>query len=117
MSHTPGPWHVNAYDQNTAIVYAHTGHPTTPIVNIATATDANARLIAAAPDLLKELIATRAILDAVESHCKNDAGLRGLDHADEGRQVRHGLQLFLATPSAAIAKATLSTKQSGASHG
>jgi hypothetical protein len=50
--HTLGPWHVTAYDQNTALVYAHTGHAATPITNVCTATEANARLIAAAPELL-----------------------------------------------------------------
>lgn len=66
----------------------------------------NAALIGAAPDLLRELIAARVVLEAIENHCKNEAGLRGIDHADEGRRIRHGLQLLLAEPSPAIAKAT-----------
>lgn len=74
--------------------------------------EATALRCAAAPDLLRELMAYRAIMEAIESHCKNDAGLRGLDHADEGRRIRHGLQLLLAEPSAAIAKAT-SAQRSG----
>lgn len=54
---------------------------------------------------MKELIATRAALEAIEAHCVNERGLQGIDHADEGRRIRAGIQALLAAPSA-ITKAT-----------
>lgn len=127
MSFTPGPWSVWKNPSKTQtgegirhMLDVHQGTPDNygrAIANVISGGPhaksheydevmANARLIAAAPELLRELIAARTILEAIEDHCKNEAGLKGIDHADEGRRIRHGLQLFLAEPSAAIAKAT-----------
>lgn len=49
--HTPGPWHV--YSRNSLCVESATGN--IALVNLARASEADARLIAAAPDLLAAL--------------------------------------------------------------
>ena len=48
-SHTPGPWHV--YERNSLCIESAAGN--IALVNLARASEADARLIAAAPDLLK----------------------------------------------------------------
>lgn len=81
----------------------------------------NANLVAAAitalPALLDELerktkaleasetLARSAIiiLSAIELHCINEAGLTGIDHADEGKRIRRGLQGFIGTDEAQAA--------------
>jgi hypothetical protein len=52
-------------------------------------------------ELRAELVAARVILEQIEAHCVNGRGLAGIDHADDGRRLRAGLQAFLATPSSA----------------
>ncbi len=53
--------------------------------------------------LHRELLAARVILEQIEAHCANGRGLAGIDHADDGRRLRAGLQAFLATPSSSAA--------------
>lgn len=58
--HTPGPWHVSGEDVGRAQHYLHIGAKSSPMVlasmnEIHTNTPANARLIAAAPELLEAL--------------------------------------------------------------
>lgn len=43
-----------------------------------------------------ELLSLRVALEAIEAHCVNERGLRGIDHADEGRRIRAALQAILA---------------------
>ncbi len=59
--------------------------------DVATINAPDARLIAAAPELLDAL-------EALERHCRNEGGLIGSAHATEGQRVRKQVQ-------AAIAKA------------
>lgn len=33
-------------------------------------------------------------IDGIEAHCRNDAGLKGEDHAADGRRVRHAMNLL-----------------------
>lgn len=63
--HTPGPWHIAEYGMNKDGTPKHYGivHGDITIANLGTSTnknakemDANARLIAAAPDLLEALL-------------------------------------------------------------
>ena len=42
------------------------------------------------------------VIDGIEAHCRNDAGLKGDDHAADGRRVRHAMNL-----AAEIARPTL----------
>ncbi len=65
MAYTPGPWHVGP---NGARIYA-TGGQTVAVVN--RLNDANAPLIAAVPDLLDALNATRRELERI--HRQGDA--------------------------------------------
>lgn len=64
-SHTPGPWLVNQYRHLNSIVWID-GPDRTKIATMANNKDrANARLIAAAPELLEELKACVEELEAV----------------------------------------------------
>lgn len=65
MSHTPGPWSATKHDESCG--YWHVDSPGTAMGGVATcystasgSTEANARLIAAAPDLLAALVAMLA---------------------------------------------------------
>ena len=67
--HTPGPWHINTMETVQATIHAHRGHVATVSrgsMNEVSADEieANARLIAAAPDLLAALEQCLPILDA-----------------------------------------------------
>lgn len=69
LRHTPGPWHVSAWGDTRVVVrsdaipfVADCGRDTLPWVH------ANARLIAAAPDMLKALIlAEEALVEGARS--------------------------------------------------
>jgi len=71
--HTPGPWHINTMETVQATIHAHRGHVATVSrgsMNEVSADEieANARLIAAAPELLAALesIARGSIVDVGE---------------------------------------------------
>jgi hypothetical protein len=111
---TPGPWKVfqapSNFQKGKLFVRPDVGE--TPICIVGSDRHhrvrwANAHVLAAAPELLNELIATRAVLEAIEAHCVNERGLQGIDHADEGKRIRAALQAILAAPTA-ITKATRS---------
>jgi len=104
--HTPGPWvaeccerlNLGSYENYTAITLPGFSGltpialvPTHERAHTARERDANARLDAAAPEMLEALL-------ALEAHCINEDGLKGAAHADDGRRVRNLVR-------AAIAKA------------
>jgi hypothetical protein len=67
--HTPGPWEIGDYDEELQAVRIRAGGfvPLTPAVALAAGLDkpraySNARLIAAAPELLEALIQVRAAM-------------------------------------------------------
>ena len=67
QTHTPGPWKVNETVQMTSSVYIFADRNFACVYDEwqdRSIMDANARLIAAAPDLLEALKATWAVLDA-----------------------------------------------------
>lgn len=43
------------------------------------------------------------VIDGIEAHCRNDAGLKGEDHADDGRRVRHAANLAAESARQALA--------------
>lgn len=69
--HTPGPWHFS-YEDAEFFIYApitdeRTGHPTTAIAQTYHNPSAhNARLIAAAPELLEALLATLPFIEHMD---------------------------------------------------
>ena len=81
--HTPGPWGIKTTETGTKAVFssstgawvAHT------VRSLSSTQDANARLIAAAPDLLEAL---NRVLPQYEALLK-DCGLRSLGTADQAR--------------------------------
>ena len=92
--HTPGPWIVQGPNIATAgtdtqplgYVIAHCLNPYAGATGAADRVEANARLIAAAPDLLTELRKARAALkerldELIESHTNPETGLI-TDNAD-----------------------------------
>lgn len=64
IKHTPGPWTVKWLDVSHAMIYDASGMNVVPrmIAERGAPTEANARLIAAAPDLLSEIERLRAAL-------------------------------------------------------
>lgn len=53
--HTPGPWHIARFDATTVEIRSERGLIVAEVGNTSTEDDANARLIAAAPELLSAL--------------------------------------------------------------
>lgn len=79
IKHTPGPWVVDPEDARFVIAPDPDGDEPWQIARAAEfagpgeATIPNARLIAAAPDLLRELIEARAELEAYELEATGEA--------------------------------------------
>jgi hypothetical protein len=65
-----------------------------------------ARLITAAPALVEALTSAAVMLEAIEAHCVNERGLRGADHAEDGRRVRAAAQALMPELRAALSLAT-----------
>ena len=63
MNHTPGPWHIR-HNRVTVAVLADNGDYVTENVRSHGNQEADARLIAAAPDLLEAAIAARGLIEA-----------------------------------------------------
>lgn len=95
--HTPGPWAV--FQANGAApIYVQASPRKERRFDVALLADgdnptllANARLIAAVPDLYEAL-------RAIEDHCSGKSGSKGVEHAAEGQRIRERAR-------AAIAKA------------
>ncbi|HEJ1761975.1 TPA: hypothetical protein SLV11_005855 [Pseudomonas aeruginosa] len=106
QSHTPGPWEIERYSDgliqivgNIHAVSEHEEHVTTVVEEVTRGDEANARLIAAAPDLLESLENLMAAYSQPEDRiCCNgvDCGCMG---ATTYQQAEHYAR-------AAIAKAT-----------
>lgn len=101
--HTPGPWGLDAYGAVAGVggvVIAQTVHDTryAPSILSALERDANARLIAAAPDLLA------ALEDATALFCADHEACRFCD-ADTEAGEDHDPDAMCSTMIAAIAKA------------
>ncbi|EPM0008984.1 hypothetical protein N1H70_000057 [Pseudomonas aeruginosa] len=104
--HTPGPWEIERYSDgliqivgNIHAVSEHEEHVTTVVEEVTRGDEANARLIAAAPDLLVSLENLMAVYSQPEDRiCCNgvDCGCMG---ATTYQQAEHYAR-------AAIAKAT-----------
>ncbi|WP_312708629.1 hypothetical protein [Stenotrophomonas sp.] len=97
--HTPGPWYVGREDENTGEIEVNSdGRPYVCLVfpgAIDEVTPANARLIAAAPELLEALIEATA------------CGMVPISSAKDGGASTHSRQVRCADMiRAAIAKAT-----------
>jgi len=84
--HTPGPWNLNCLETVRHTIHAHRGH----VATVARGTmnevapdeiEANARLIAAAPDLLEKLAALADYLDEVDVQNSLACGPAGLERA------------------------------------
>lgn len=95
MKHTPGEWFV--YEHDPLVIVNSDGsslgemRPGDPFISLREAL-ANARVAAAATRLL-------AVCQAIEAHCRNEQGLKGAAHAEEGKKLREQMR-------AAISKAT-----------
>lgn len=96
LNHTPGPWHLGG--RNNAIVYAQDGYA---VANAETyhgehggAFESNARLIAAAPELLEALRDALAALLYPVTHESSRAAIATKAYATiakvEGREVANG---------------------------
>lgn len=98
MSHTPGPWKVTSGGQVTARIYNRHFGDVSPLslYRSIQVRRANARLIAAAPDMLEAL---EDILPDIECRCGEAYTGRGLH---ESNSLCHQAE----TVKAAIAKAT-----------
>lgn len=68
---TPGPWHVETLGDGLFIVSGPTSQHITDFIT----TQANAHLIAAAPELLAALKSAMVILEAANSKCTQDTAL------------------------------------------
>lgn len=56
-------------------------------------------------------------IDGIEAHCRNDAGLKGEDHAADGRRVRHAMNLLAEEARQQIAANTPSALSGDAGEG
>lgn len=106
--HTPGPW---TYNGKARAVYAgplSVANCTRNAVGITDTdqSDANCRLIAAAPDLLAALRSTQELLDTVANWLSGDEGYFDPDELDATARQLAGEAM---TARAAIAKATSAT--------
>lgn len=70
--HTPGPWYLNTPDPNPARTVRFISDVCTDLLG---ATDADAALIAAAPDLLAEVKRLRSIADDLYAYIVSDAAI------------------------------------------
>lgn len=108
--HTPGPWHVGPkFNRGTecCICSWKDGRPDTSRIAIANILDvdgngsneANARLIAAAPELLDELNATVTILENIASLMRREDASSALSGLLEARTNSCRIAIKLATGS------------------
>lgn len=107
IAHTPGPWHVGP-DSNGRIIYDDTGWAIADAKlfhgNRKSGEDVhNARLIAAAPELLEAAIAACAYDDAIRS-CANDPGLMSSFCTAKGDNLDTLYERWQTLSRAAIAK-------------
>lgn len=92
-NHTPGPWYLG---NGATICAVNHGHITTVMGNLNETGKANARLISAAPDLLKELIFSTTIMQRMVDFARK--------HGAEIHQADQ-MQLQILDNRAAIARA------------
>ncbi len=50
-------------------------------------------------------------IDGIEAHCRNDAGLKGEDHAADGRRVRHAMNLLAEEARQQLAALTIAQER------
>jgi hypothetical protein len=106
-THTPGPWHVRSSEgQQSHVVYAADNYA---IANATTyhgqhplhCAEANAHLIAAAPELLQQCLEITAAWQVLERKWKE-----GIEESEYVKGVRHGFKNAAAMVVDEIAKAT-----------